>query len=229
MVWVACDTKASWVAERFLDSSTPHRGGLRPSTRQTVSSHDLDQRAWASHLAPRRTFEPAIMKQPRSGPVRTAIGVGQERSALHAHHGGGHRGALGWCRRFREWRLGAGDCHALRLWRLRYESEARSWLHHERRATIARRPSSEHVFVRLWPHEPGPSWSGTVLPVLWADVSVTLSVRIPLVVECSPGRLLFGPDTTALVGYRIGADAADSERCPRYGPVTSPSKDPRLP
>ena len=38
------------MAERFLDSSTPHRGGLRPSTDQIVSSQDLDQRAWTSHL-----------------------------------------------------------------------------------------------------------------------------------------------------------------------------------
>jgi hypothetical protein len=51
MAWVAWDTKASSVAERFLDSSPPHRGGLHPSTGQTVSSQDLDQRAWASHLA----------------------------------------------------------------------------------------------------------------------------------------------------------------------------------
>src|SRR4051812_21132866 len=58
LAWVAWDTKASWVAERFLDSSTPHRGGLRPSTGQTVSSHDLDQRAWASHLAARELAQP---------------------------------------------------------------------------------------------------------------------------------------------------------------------------
>ena len=47
---VAWDTKASLVVERFLDSSTPHREAFTHPRHQTVSSHDLDQRAWASHL-----------------------------------------------------------------------------------------------------------------------------------------------------------------------------------
>ncbi|SFB33009.1 hypothetical protein SAMN05192575_107225, partial [Nocardioides alpinus] len=36
--------------ERFLDSSTPHREVFTSPELQIVSSHDLDQRAWASHL-----------------------------------------------------------------------------------------------------------------------------------------------------------------------------------
>src|SRR5262245_18687281 len=36
-----------------LDSSTPHREAFTQPRHQTVSSHDLDQRAWTSHLAVR--------------------------------------------------------------------------------------------------------------------------------------------------------------------------------
>jgi [ribosomal protein S5]-alanine N-acetyltransferase len=43
--------KASLVAERFLDSSTPHREAFTHPEPQTVSRQDLDQRAWASQLA----------------------------------------------------------------------------------------------------------------------------------------------------------------------------------
>jgi len=38
------------VRQRFLDSSTPHRGAFTHLHTQIVSSHDLDQRAWTSHL-----------------------------------------------------------------------------------------------------------------------------------------------------------------------------------
>ena len=51
LAWVAWDMKASWVSERFLDSSTPHREAFTHLRPQTVSSQDLDQRAWASQLA----------------------------------------------------------------------------------------------------------------------------------------------------------------------------------
>jgi hypothetical protein len=44
LAWVAWDTKASWWRGDSLDSSTPHPGGLRLSTGQTMSSQHLDQR-----------------------------------------------------------------------------------------------------------------------------------------------------------------------------------------
>ena len=47
---LAWDTKTSWVVERFLDSSTPHREVFTHHDHQIVSSHDLDQRAWSVHL-----------------------------------------------------------------------------------------------------------------------------------------------------------------------------------
>src|SRR3954462_10676854 len=53
LAWVAWDTKTSWW-ERFLDSSTPHREVFTHLRHQIVSSHDLDQRAWSSHLEHRR-------------------------------------------------------------------------------------------------------------------------------------------------------------------------------
>jgi hypothetical protein len=40
------------VVERFLGSSTPHREVFTRLRPQIVSSHDLDQRLWASQLAP---------------------------------------------------------------------------------------------------------------------------------------------------------------------------------
>ena len=51
LAWVACDTTTSRCGvERFLDRSTPHREVFTHLRHQTVSTHDLDQRAWASHL-----------------------------------------------------------------------------------------------------------------------------------------------------------------------------------
>ena len=40
--------------KRFLDSSTPHREAFTHLRHQIVSSHDLDQRAWASQLGQHR-------------------------------------------------------------------------------------------------------------------------------------------------------------------------------
>jgi hypothetical protein len=39
------------VVERFLGSSTPHREVFTRLRPQIVTSHDLDQRLWASQLA----------------------------------------------------------------------------------------------------------------------------------------------------------------------------------
>jgi hypothetical protein len=51
------------VVKRFLNSSTPHREAFIHLRHQTVSSHDLDQHAWASHLA----------RHPFAGPVSRAL------------------------------------------------------------------------------------------------------------------------------------------------------------
>ncbi|MEU7588697.1 hypothetical protein AB0A95_20670 [Micromonospora sp. NPDC049230] len=43
--------KASWLPERFLDSSTPQPEAFTYLRHQIVSSHNLDQPPWTAHLA----------------------------------------------------------------------------------------------------------------------------------------------------------------------------------
>ena len=65
--------------KRFLDSSTPHREAFTHPEPQIVSSQDLDQRAWASHLGERSGSRP---RAAQSGPERP-------RAAQAGHQGGG--------------------------------------------------------------------------------------------------------------------------------------------
>jgi len=64
--------------KRFLDSSTPRREAFVINNRQIVSSHDLDQRAWAVQLVlltrPRRPLFVALFSGNREpiDPSRTA-------------------------------------------------------------------------------------------------------------------------------------------------------------
>ncbi|MEU1747366.1 hypothetical protein [Micromonospora arida] len=44
--------KASWLAERFLNSSTPQPEAFTYLRHQTVSSHNLNQPPWTAHLDP---------------------------------------------------------------------------------------------------------------------------------------------------------------------------------
>ena len=65
------------VVERFLDSSTPHREVFTRPRPQIVSSHDLDQRLWASQLA-RSTERARLRARSRARAARSA---GSTRSA----------------------------------------------------------------------------------------------------------------------------------------------------
>src|ERR1700730_15251095 len=82
--------KASRLAERFLDSSTPHREEEPNHDKRLVSSHWFDHLAWTSPLVLEvvTLFDVCDQCRPLRPPSQTLLGQCARRRIVQRHHGG---------------------------------------------------------------------------------------------------------------------------------------------